>query len=80
MGTFADEKCAESKTETLDLALVGYGIDQKTGLWYWKVRNPFGKDWGENSMIRIARKKDFDGKENGIVDLTSMFVSFDVTN
>ena len=37
------------------MLLVGYGTDNQTGLDYWLLKNTWGKDWGEDGFIRIAR-------------------------
>jgi C1A family cysteine protease len=37
------------------VVIVGYGVDAKTGLQYWKVRNSWGRNWGEQGYFRIQR-------------------------
>lgn len=37
------------------MVIVGYGRDPVTNLDYWKVRNSWGEDWGENGYVRIRR-------------------------
>lgn len=37
------------------MVIVGYGHDPVTNLDYWKLRNSWGKGWGENGYIRIVR-------------------------
>ena len=39
--------------------VVGYGTDVSQGD-YWKVKNSWGPDWGENGYIRIGRGSKFD--------------------
>lgn len=38
------------------ILLVGYGTDKETGIDYWKVKNSWGSDWGEQGYIRLTRK------------------------
>ena len=38
------------------MTLVGYGTD-KYGLDYWFLKNSFGKKWGENGYVRMARNR-----------------------
>ena len=40
--------------------LVGYGTDETTGEDYYKIRNSWGADFGENGYIRIKRTADDD--------------------
>mmetsp|Transcript_16885 Transcript_16885/g.32975 ORF Transcript_16885/g.32975 Transcript_16885/m.32975 type:complete len:368 (-) Transcript_16885:138-1241(-) len=38
--------------------LVGWGVDAGLGA-YWKIKNSWGADWGENGYIRLQKKPDF---------------------
>ena len=35
--------------------LVGYGMDQASGLKYWKIKNQWGTSWGMNGYALICR-------------------------
>lgn len=41
------------------ILLVGYGTEH--GVNYWKVRNSFGTDWGEDGYVRIVRDRNMCG-------------------
>lgn len=48
---------------------VGFGLDNATGLMYWKVKNTWGTQWGEDGYIRMERKT---GWGQGICQITQI--------
>lgn len=38
-----------------DVEVVGWGVDQATGLKFWHVRNSWGSYWGELGFFRVER-------------------------
>lgn len=45
--------CKQDATVNHAVLLVGYGTDGSED--YWKIRNSWGPDWGENGFMRIKR-------------------------
>jgi hypothetical protein len=47
------------------VVIVGYGVDANTNLPYWKVRNSWGNNWGEQGYFRIQSGVNMCGIESG---------------
>jgi hypothetical protein len=52
-GIFKYDECCSIQNHAM--LIIGYGEDEKTGLQYWIAQNSWGRDWGENGYMRIAR-------------------------
>lgn len=66
-GVLTDEACGSSLDH--GVLAVGYGIDK--GQKYWKVKNSWGPDFGEDGYIRIAKGASSEGGECGIRKMAS---------
>lgn len=66
-GIFSDPRCSDDVTNHA-VAVVGYDADMT----YWKVRNSWGSNWGEQGYIRMQFSYGNHGpcniyKRNGVV-------------
>lgn len=46
--------------------IVGWGVDENSGLPYWRVANSWSSEFGENGYFRILRGRDESGIEYGV--------------
>jgi hypothetical protein len=46
------------------VVIVGWGVDEKTGTKYWKVRNSYGQKWGMNGDFWVRRGENDFGIES----------------
>ena len=53
-GVIQGDYC-DSSTIDHGVLLVGYGKDERKGQLYWKIKNSWGKRWGEHGFFRFAR-------------------------
>lgn len=59
-GVFSDESCGEYGQIDHGVLAVGYGTDEETGKTYFKVKNSWGEDWGEDGYFRLDRESSND--------------------
>nr|CAD7193962.1 unnamed protein product [Timema douglasi] len=55
IGIYYDSKCS-SEDLNHGMVVVGYGTEDSQD--YWLLKNSWGKDWGEEGYVRVARNKD----------------------
>ena len=48
------------------ISIVGYGVDEKSGLPYWKCKNSWNSVWGEQGFFKILRGSDECGIESTV--------------
>ena len=34
---------------------IGWGVDEKTGMQYWIIRNSYGDKWGDKGHMKVER-------------------------
>jgi hypothetical protein len=59
-GVYTTANCATDEPNH-SLLLVGYGVDDLSGLPFWTFKNSWGAKYGENGYIRIVRGKNMCG-------------------
>jgi len=55
-GVYYETKCSSSRLDHGVLA-IGYGTDEATGSDYWLVKNSWGRTWGIDGFINMARNR-----------------------
>jgi len=55
------------------ITLVGWGVDNSTGAPFWRIKNSWGTDWGENGYYRLYRDNSNSGA--GQCGITSVLTS-----
>ena len=37
------------------VTIIGYGVEEETGIKYWKIRNSYGSTWGDHGNFKVTR-------------------------
>ena len=46
------------------VVIYGYGVDSKTGVKFWRVRNSYGATWGDKGNFKVRRGENDFGIES----------------
>lgn len=63
-GVYDDPDCGDQLDH--GVLLVGYGYDVDSGLDYWKIKNSWSSEWGENGYMRLLKGSDSSEGQCGI--------------
>jgi len=63
-GVYDDPDCGDQLDH--GVLLVGYGYDVDSGLDYWKIKNSWSSDWGEDGYMRLLKGSDSSEGQCGI--------------
>lgn len=61
-GIFSDNLCGNNLNHAV--LLIGWGVDERTKIPYWLIKNSWGSDWGEDGFFRLERGKNMCGIGN----------------
>lgn len=56
-GIYYDDEWVPDELPNHGVVIVGYGTDSKTGRDYWKVKNSWSSDWGEQGFGYMSRNR-----------------------
>ena len=56
-GVYREEECSPMNIDHTVLA-IGYGVDNESGSAYLLVMNSWGKTWGQEGYVKMARNED----------------------
>jgi len=63
-GVYDDPDCGDQLDH--GVLLVGYGYDVDSGLDYWKIKNSWSSEWGEDGFMRLLKGSDSSEGQCGI--------------
>lgn len=60
------DSCEKDTVVNHALILLGFGVEQSSGVKYWSLLNSWGQEWGENGLIRLLRQDSDESEQCGM--------------